>query len=116
MTIEMKALQSENEILGEEMQGIGGTKPPWAKRRGIKRWRKPTVDDLLSSVDLPYSVETMTVPLLRKFEVSEIELYDESNDLVEPPETFKAHMKLHGFSKEVVCWAFSLMLKGVVRG
>lgn len=41
------------------------------------------VDQLLSSTDLPYSVEVMEMLLPPKFKVLQIEMYDKSKDLME---------------------------------
>lgn len=49
----------------------------------------PTVDQLLVSTDLPYSIGVMVVPLLPKFKLPQMEL--------EHLNTFKAHLTLHSF-------------------
>lgn len=67
---------------------------------------------MLSSMDLPYSVEVMAVPLPPKFKAPQMEMYDCSKDMADHLETFKIHMMLHGFPREIVCQAFSLTLKG----
>lgn len=50
---------------------------------------------------LPYSMDMMTVPLLPKFRVPQLDLYDKSKDPLEHLDTFKVHMTLHRFSGEV---------------
>lgn len=57
----------------------------------------------------------MPVPLLPKFKVPQVEVYDGSKNPLEHLETFKLHITLHGFPGEVACQAFPLTLKGVAR-
>ncbi|XP_042972962.1 uncharacterized protein LOC122304763 [Carya illinoinensis] len=58
----------------------------------------------------------MAVPLLPKFKVLSINLYDGSKDHVEHLETFKAHMTLHEFLAEIAFRAFPLTLRGTTLG
>lgn len=74
-----------------------------------------SIDNLLSSTNLPNIAEIMMVPLPPKFKAQQIKLYDKPQDPVEHMEMFKAHMTLYGFSREITCWAFPLTLKVVVR-
>lgn len=74
-----------------------------------------SINLLLSSTNLPFSAEIIVVPLLSKFKVPSIDLYDGAKDPVEHLETFKAHMTLHGFPGKISCRAFPLTLKGMVR-
>lgn len=61
------------------------------------------VDQLLTSMNLPYSVETMVVPLPQKFKVTAMEMYNSTKDPVEHLENFKDHMTLHRFPGEIAC-------------
>lgn len=67
-------------------------------------------------MNLSYNAEIMAVPLPPKFKVPLVEMYDGSKDPGELLETFKAHMTLHRFSNEIVCWGFPLTLKGAASG
>lgn len=79
----------------------------------VKRVGLPsTMDQLLTSAELPYSAEVMVVPLPPRFKVPQINVYDRSKDPLEYLKTFKAHMTLHGFPSEVTCRAFPLIMKG----
>lgn len=62
-----------------------------------------SIDQLLISTGLPYSPKVMVVPLLPKFRVPPMEVYDGSRDLLEHFETFNSYMTLHGFLREVAC-------------
>lgn len=73
------------------------------------------VDQPLTSAELPYNAEVMAVPLPSRFKVPLIDVYDGSKDPLEHLETFKAHMTLHRFSREVACGAFPLTLRGIAR-
>lgn len=75
-----------------------------------------TKDQLLTGTDMLCSAGVMAIPFSPKFKVPHMEVYDGSKDPLEHLETFKAHMTLHGFSREVVCQAFLLTLKRVAWG
>lgn len=64
---------------------------------------------------LLYSAKVMADPLLPKFRVSPMEVYDGTQDPMEHFKTFKAHMMLHGYPVEVACKAFRLTLRVLVR-
>lgn len=70
-----------------------------------------SVDQLLSSMDLPNCAEVMVIPLSPKFKAPQIEIYDGSKDPSKHLETFKTHMMLHGFPWEIEGMAFPLTLK-----
>lgn len=44
-----------------------------------------------------------------------MEMYDRTRHPLEYLETFKAHITLHGFPKEITCRAFPLTLRGLAR-
>lgn len=73
------------------------------------------VDRLLTSTGMPYSKEVMAVHMPPKFRVSLMEKYDRTKDPLEHLETFRAHVTLHGFLREVAYRAFPLTLKGLTR-
>lgn len=50
----------------------------------------PLIDQLLTNTNLPHTIEIMAIPLLLKFKVLVIDMYDGSKDLAEEKETFKA--------------------------
>lgn len=72
------------------------------------------VDHMLTSMNLTYSVEVIVMPLLPKFRVPYMDLYNRAKDPLEHLGTFKAYMTLHRFSREIACKAFSLTLKGAM--
>lgn len=82
-----------------------------AKRMGASS----LVDQLLTSIDFPYSVEVIVMPLPSKSLVPQTKMYDRCKDSLEHLETLKNHMILHKFTGEITCRAFSLTLKGAKR-
>lgn len=56
-----------------------------------------SMDQMLTGMNLPYSVEVMAMSLPSKFRVPHIDLNDKSKDPLEHLDTFKAHMTLHRF-------------------
>lgn len=83
-----------------------------AKRVGML----PSVDNMFNITDMSYNIEIMMVSHPPKFKVPQIDLYNNSKDLVEHLETFKGHMTLHEFPREILSLAFPLILKGMTRG
>lgn len=75
-----------------------------------------SVNQLLTNTNLPCNMEIMVVPLLPKFKVPLVEMYDGSKDSVEHLETFITHTTLHGFLGKITCLAFPLTLKGATHG
>lgn len=70
------------------------------------------VDHFLNTINLHYSAEVMRVSFLPNFKVPQIDSCDRSMDLIKHLETFKVHMTLHDFRREIVCKAFYLILEG----
>jgi hypothetical protein len=54
----------------------------------------------------------MQCPLLTKFKVLQINANDDTKDLVDHLETYKARMDLQAGTNELMCRAFSITLKG----
>lgn len=75
-----------------------------------------SVDQLVTRTYLPYSVVVMAAPWPPKFRVPQIEMYDGSKVPLEHLETFKTHMTLHEFPREVDCRVFLLTMKEAARG
>ncbi|XP_040994330.1 uncharacterized protein LOC121240871 [Juglans microcarpa x Juglans regia] len=74
-----------------------------------------SVDQILTSTNLPYSAEVIAMPLPPKFRVPQINLYNGAEDPLEHPDTFKAHMTLHRFLGKIAYRAFPLILKGTMQ-
>lgn len=83
-----------------------------ARKKGVSS----SINQLLNSSDLPYSLKVIAMLLPPKFKVPQMKMYNGSKDSVYHLEKFKAHMTLHNFLREVVCRAFPLTLKGLARG
>lgn len=74
-----------------------------------------SIDQLLTSTDLQYSVEIMAVQLSPIFKVQLVKMYGKSKDPIKHLETIKIHMTLYGFSGEIACKAFPLTLEGAAH-
>ncbi|XP_042962533.1 uncharacterized protein LOC122296802 [Carya illinoinensis] len=81
-----------------------------------KMGRSSSVKCQLNQTDLPYSEKIIAMPLLPKFKVSQIDMYDGSKDPVDHLENFKVHITLHCFLGKIACRAFPLSLKVTTRG
>lgn len=111
-TEETDADKEERRKMHQELHSLMKKYEEMAKKMGASL----SVDQLLTSTDLPYNAEVMAAPLPPKFKVTQMEMYDGSKDPLEHLETFKAYMTLHGFPREVAYKAFPLKLKGEARG
>lgn len=109
-------LLSHNEQLEGEAQSTGGTNVEELEKKRLhnnlvnkneemakKMWGSSSLEQLLNCMDLHYSAEVMVEPLLPKFKILQIEMYDRSQDPVDHLENFKVHMTFHDFSREIVC-------------
>lgn len=70
------------------------------------------VDYFINKINLYHSAEVMRVSLLPNFKVPQIDSCDRSMDLIKHLETFKVHIILHDFWREIACKAFHLILQG----
>lgn len=85
------------------------------KCMALKIGTSSSIENLLNIIDLSYNVEIMMMSLPPKFKVLQMK-YNVSKNIVEHLETFKTHMTLHGFFREIACQSFPLTLKGVAKG
>lgn len=58
------------------------------EKMATKMGTSSSIENLLNNTDLPYSIKKMMVPLLSKFKVPQMKLYDGSKDSVKHLETF----------------------------
>ena len=73
------------------------------------------LDDLVYRTDSPFTASITSFPLPPKFYMPQVESYDESKDPLDHLESFKTLMHLQGVADEIMCRAFSTMLKGFTR-
>ena len=73
------------------------------------------LDDLVNRTDLPFTIPVNSCPLPQKFQMPQIESYDEVKNLLDHLETFKTLMHLQGVLDEIICRAFPTTLKGAAR-
>lgn len=70
------------------------------------------VDGLVQGTSLPFIDRVMQCPPLTKFKVLQIDANDDTKDLADHLETYKARMDLQAIPDELMCRAFSITLKG----
>ena len=73
------------------------------------------LDDLVNRTDSPFTMPVNSCPLPQKFQMPQIESYDEVKDPLDHFETFKTLMHLQGVRDEIMCRAFPTILKGAAR-
>ena len=72
-------------------------------------------DELVHRTNSPFTASVTSFVFPPKFCMPQVEAYDESKDPLDHLESFKTLMHLQGMSDEIMCRAFSTMLKGLAR-
>ena len=72
-------------------------------------------DDLVHRTDSPFTTSVNSFPLSPKFRMPQVENYNGNKDPLDHLESFKTLIHLQGESDEIMCRAFSTMLKGPAR-
>ena len=81
--------------------------------KDILKGRAPdSMDTLVQQTESPFTAEVLHFPLLAKFRMPQIEVFDGAKDLVDHLNTYKNKMELHGYQDPVRCRTFSIRLKG----
>ena len=78
----------------------------------IKGLASDSMDTLVQQTESPFTAEVLHFPLLTKFRMPQIEVFDGTKDLVDHLNTYKNQMELHGYQDPVRCRAFAITLKG----
>ena len=73
------------------------------------------LDDLVNCTDSPFTVAVNSFPLPHKFRMPHIDSYNGVKDPLDHLETFKTLMHLQGMADKIMCWAFTMTLKGAAR-
>ena len=66
----------------------------------------------MQQTESPFTSEVLYFPLLAKFRMPQIEVFDGTKDPVDHLNTYKNQMELHGYQDLVRCKAFAITLKG----
>ena len=96
---------AEMQAMKEQMEVIMNT---------LKGRVSSDLDDLVNRTDSPFTASVNSFPLPQKFQMPQIESYDEVKD-PHHLETFKTLMHLQGVPDEIMCRAFPTTLKGPTR-
>ena len=79
----------------------------------VVKGRAPdSMNTLVQQTESPFTAEVIHFPLLAKFKMPQIEVFDGTKDPVDHLNTYKNQMELHGYQDPVRCIAFAIMLKG----
>ena len=73
------------------------------------------LDELVQWTDSPFTVQVTSFPLLAKCQMPQVEAYDSSWDPLDYLESFKTLIHLQRVLDEIMCKAFPITLKGLVR-
>ena len=81
----------------------------------VVKGRAPdTMDTLVQQTESPFTAEVLRYPLLAKFRMPQVEIFDGVKDPVDHLNTYKNQMELHRYQDHVRCRAFATTLKGPV--
>ena len=79
----------------------------------VVKGRAPdTMDTLVQQTESPFTAEVLRYPLLAKFRMPQVEIFDGVKDPVDHLNTYKNQMELHRYQDHVRCRAFATTLKG----
>ena len=81
----------------------------------LRRRVSNDLDDLVHRTNSPFTASVTSFPLPPKFCMPQVESYDGSKDPLDHLESFKTLMHLQGVTNEIMCRAFPITLKGLVR-
>ena len=73
------------------------------------------LDDLVHRTDSPFTTSVNSFPLPPKFQMPQVENYDENKDPLDYLKSFKTLMHIKGILNEIMCKAFPATLKGSIR-
>ena len=73
------------------------------------------LDELVQQTNSPYTAPVTSFPLPTKFQMPQVEAYDESKDPLNCLGTFKTLMHMHGVMNKIMCRALPTTLKGLSR-
>ena len=71
-----------------------------------------SMDALVQQIESPFTAGVLHFPLPAKFRMPHIETFNGPKDPVDHLNTYKNHMKLHGYQDPIRCRAFTITLKG----
>ena len=71
--------------------------------------------EMVHRTDSPFIAQVTSFPLLAKFQMPQVEVYDRSKDPLDHLESFKTLMHLQGVPDEIMCKAFLTTLKGPTK-
>ena len=79
----------------------------------VVKGRAPdSMDTLVQQTESPFTAEVLHFPLLEKFRMPQIEVFDGRKDPVDHLNTYKNQMELHRYQDPVRCRTFAITLKG----
>ena len=81
-------------------------------KEAIKGRAPVSIDTLVQQTESPFTTEVLHFPLLEKFRMPQIKVFDGIKNPVDHFNTYKTQMELHGYQDPVRCRAFSITLKG----
>ena len=71
-----------------------------------------SMDALVQQTESPFTAGVLHFPLLAKFRMQQIEMFDGIKDPIDHVNTYKNQMELHRYQDPVRCRAFAITLKG----
>ena len=81
----------------------------------VKDRAMENLDEMIQRAYSPFTTEVLNRPLPPKFRLPQLESFNDSRDPLDHIESFKTLMLLQMTPNEVMCRAFSTMLKGAAK-
>uniref|UniRef100_A0A2N9GBC9 Integrase catalytic domain-containing protein n=1 Tax=Fagus sylvatica TaxID=28930 RepID=A0A2N9GBC9_FAGSY len=113
LTTNLQELTRQNQVLNQKLLQHEIEKQK-EKDKGKRRAAKH-LDDLVHTMDSPFTKAIIFFPLPSKFRMPSLETFDGSKDPLDHLESFKTVMCLQEVPEEIMCRAFPTTLKGPAR-
>ena len=84
-------------------------------RNVIKEKTDRSLDRMVRATDSPFTTAVLECPVLLKFRLPQLELFDRLKDPQDHLNTFKTTLGLQQPPDEILCHSFPTTLKGAVR-
>ena len=80
-------------------------------KEAVKGRAPVSMDALVQQTESPFTSGVLHFPLLEKFRMPQIEMFNGTKDPIDHLNTYKNQMELHGYQDPILCRAFAITLK-----
>ena len=82
-------------------------------KEAIKGRAPVSMDAMVQQTESLFTAGVLHFPLITKFRMPQIEMFDGMKDPIDQLNTYKNQMELHGYQDPIRCRAFAITLQGL---